>query len=195
MRSDVAVAILAGGEGTRIGGRKPLLRLSGERLIDHALRQAARWSDAVAVAVRDPAQVAPVDVPIIIDEPDIPGPLAGLVSALRFGADTGRELLLTIPADMPFLPGNLLDRLIAEIGDTAASLASSGGHLHPVCGLWRTSALDQLGRYLGGERRSLKGFAALVGSHTVDWAATLFDPFLNINTADDLAQAERRAAG
>ena len=57
MSEDVAVVILAGGEGTRIGGGKPLRRLAGERLIDHALRTAHGWSNMVAVAVRDPGQM------------------------------------------------------------------------------------------------------------------------------------------
>jgi molybdopterin-guanine dinucleotide biosynthesis protein A len=193
MTTDVAVVVLAGGEGARIGGGKPLRRLRGERLIDCALRQAAGWSDAVAVAVRDPVQVGAVEAPIILDEPKIAGPLGGLVAALRFAEDAGRAFVLTIPADMPFLPGDLPDRLSTEIGDQGCALASSGGHVHPVCGLWRTSALDDVGRYLAGERRSLKGFAELVGCVSADWPVEPVDPFLNVNTADDLARAEAMA--
>src|SRR5438105_4299161 len=90
MRNDTAVVILAGGEGSRIGGHKPLRHLAGQRLIDHALQQAAAWSDLVAVAVRDPQQVGHMAVPVIIDDPDVAGPLAGLISALRVGGSTGR---------------------------------------------------------------------------------------------------------
>jgi len=32
MSTDVAIVILAGGEGSRIGGGKPLIELAGERL-------------------------------------------------------------------------------------------------------------------------------------------------------------------
>jgi molybdopterin-guanine dinucleotide biosynthesis protein A len=193
MRNDVAVVILAGGEGARMGGGKPLRRIRGERLIDCALRQAAGWSDAVAVALRDPAQIEALDAPIILDEPDIAGPLGGLVAALRFAAEAGRGFVFTIPADMPFLPDDLLDRLLAEIGDRGCALASSGGHVHPVCGLWRTSALDDVGRYLVGARRSLKAFAALVGCVPVGWPVEPFDPFLNVNTEEDLGRAEALA--
>ena len=42
-----AVVVLAGGQGSRIGGHKPLRLLSGERLIDRAVRQSRRWSDLV----------------------------------------------------------------------------------------------------------------------------------------------------
>jgi molybdopterin-guanine dinucleotide biosynthesis protein A len=54
--------------------------------------------------------------------------------------------------------------------------------------------LDQVATYLAGERRSLKGFATLIGFREVEWPSEPFDPFFNINTADELARAERRAA-
>jgi molybdenum cofactor guanylyltransferase len=193
MRADVAVVILAGGEGRRIGGGKPLRRLAGERLIDRALRSANSWSDLVVIAVRDPVQVDWVNAPVITDERGIAGPLAGLAAALRFAAQSGARFVLTIPADAPFLPSDLLDRLHCEIGHVSCALASSGGQLHPACGLWRTSALDQVGTYIAGERRSLKGFAGVVGFREVAWPSEPFDPFFNINTADELAQAEPRA--
>ena len=194
MSDDLAVVILAGGEGKRIGGDKPLLMLTGERLIDRALRNACRWSTLVAVAVRDPAQVEPVAAPVIVDQHDIAGPVAGLLSALRFAAELDCRQVLTIPADMPFLPPDLLSRLALAIGELGCALASSSGHVHPVCGLWRASALDRSGEYLASGRRSLRGFAELVGHVPVVWAAEPFDPFFNINTAEELAEAERRIA-
>ena len=194
MSSDVAVVILAGGEGRRIGGDKPLLELAGERLIDRALRNARRWSAPIAVAARDSSQVEPITVPVIADQRDIEGPVAGLLSALRFTAELRCRHVLTIPADMPFLPADMFGRLRKQIGDLGCAMASSNGHVHPVCALWRASALDRAGEYLASSRRSLRGFAELVGYVPVDWPAEPFDPFFNINTAEDLAEAERRVA-
>ena len=53
----IAVVILAGGEGNRIGGAKPLRVLRGKRLIDRAEALARQWSDIIAVAVREPAAI------------------------------------------------------------------------------------------------------------------------------------------
>jgi molybdenum cofactor guanylyltransferase len=192
MRSDVAIAILAGGEGKRIGGGKPLKRFGDERLIDRALTLARSWSDLVAVAAREAAQVEPVNAPLIMDE-DVPGPLGGLLSGLRFAREHDRDFLLAIPADMPFLPHDLPDSLAANIGHCACALAASGGQLHPVCGLWRTAALSEAGSYVAEGRRSLRGFAAQVGFASVDWPVEAADPFFNVNTNDDLAAAARAA--
>jgi len=190
MSGDVAVVILAGGEGRRIGGGKPLKRFDGERLINRALRQARQWAGPVAIAVRDRAQVEPVEAPLIIDKA-VPGPLGGLISGMKFAQDKGRRFLLAIPADMPFLPHDLLDRLGDAIGDTGCALAESGGHIHPVCSLWRANAIAEAESYAASGRRSLKGLAGSVGFVAVEWPTEPVDPFFNINTSDDLAQAAR----
>ena len=169
MSIGVAVAILAGGEGKRLGGDKPLRELSGERLIDHGVRLARQWSEIAAISVRGPAQVQPVAAPVLIDEPDIEGPLGGLISALRFAEARECDFLLTMPADMPFLPDDLLDRLTGAIGERGCALAASGGHVHPVCGLWRTASLECARGYAAGGSRSLKGLAAAIGSAEVEW--------------------------
>jgi molybdopterin-guanine dinucleotide biosynthesis protein A len=194
MSRDLAVVILAGGEGTRIGGGKPLRLLGGKRLIDGALRQARGWSNDVAIAVRDEAQLGEVDAELIVDEPGIGGPLAGLAAGLRFAERSGSPMLLSIPADAPFLPGDLPQRLRASMKGHACALPSSAGQLHPSCGLWRVSAaIDHLPAYLQTGRRSLTGFAQLIGYVAVDWEAGPPDRFFNINSSADLAEAERHA--
>ena len=187
----ILVAILAGGEGSRIGGNKPLRFLAGETLLDHAVAQARQWSDLVVVAVRDQAQAGEAALRCIFDEPGIDGPLAGVAAALREAEALGLEVVLTIPADMPFLPADLGERLAAELGEERAAIARSGGHLHPVCGLWRVAALTGLANYLASSRRSLKGFAETVGFREVEWPTAQPDRFFNINSNDDLAAAER----
>jgi molybdopterin-guanine dinucleotide biosynthesis protein A len=168
------VVILAGGEGRRIGGGKPARLLGGQSLIDRAVARARSWSDAVLVAARDGGDIK--------DDPAIDGPLGGVAAALALGGD-----VLTIPCDMPFLP----DDLPARLGSgKAATLAASGGHLHPVCALWRAEAAAGLPAYLKTGRRSLRGFAEAVGYEAVEWAAEPRNPFFNINDEADLAQAE-----
>jgi molybdopterin-guanine dinucleotide biosynthesis protein A len=167
----VKIVILAGGEGRRIGGGKPLRMLGGETLLDRALGIARRWSGDLLVADGS------------TDAPGIEGPLGGVAAALALGGD-----VLTIPCDMPFLPDDLPERLGRQ--SEAAALAESGGRLHPVCALWRARAADGLAAYAASGRRSLHGFAEAVGYAPVAWSTDPIDPFFNINDADDLARAE-----
>ena len=165
------IVILAGGEGRRIGGGKPMRILGGETLLDRALRIARGWSNDVLVADGK------------TDAPGIEGPLGGVAAALALGGD-----ILTIPCDMFFLPADLPEWL----GRTreAAAVAESGGRLHPVCALWRARAGEGLAAYAATGRRSLHGFAEAVGYAAVAWPADPVDPFFNVNIEADLARAE-----
>lgn len=163
------IVVLAGGEGRRIGGGKPGRLLGGETLLDRALGLARSWSDDVSVASGES------------DAPGIAGPLGGVAAALAQGD------VLTIPCDMPFLPADLPERLR---GEAAVIIAASGGRLHPVCALWRASAIGGLAGYVATGRRSLRGFAEAVGYEAVAWEAEPVDPFFNINDEADLARAE-----
>ena len=195
-RGSLAVVILAGGESLRIGGGKPL-RILGERtLLARALEAAKAWSDDVAVSIRDPGQVGDLAVPALVDDSRVAGPVAGLAAALRHTRERSKPFLLTIPCDMPFLPADLVLRLADAVGDdVSAALASSGGHLHPVCALWRSSALDQLPDFLDSGGRSLKGFAEHVGFTAIAWPSVAIDPFFNINSEDELGRAEAMLRG
>ena len=187
----LAVVILAGGEGLRIGGGKPLRRIGGRRLIDHALDFAGQLSPHVAVAVRAGARLPGVTAAQIEDAQADWGPLAGLDAALRHAAALEQDRLLTLPCDTPFLPGDLLVRLDGALASTlGASIASSDGRLHPICALWRTEAHGLLADYVATGRRSLLGFAERPGFAAVEWPVGPVDPFFNVNTAQDLERAE-----
>ena len=193
MKADLPVVILAGGEGSRIGGGKPLRMLAGRSLIARALDRARTWSDEVAIAVRDGTRLD--EAPIIIDDPEIPGPLSGLAAALHFAREAGAEHVLVIACDLPFLPDELPQRLGGAIGHAGAAIATSKGERHTTCALWRSDALDRLEAYLAGPRRSLKGFAEEIGFVAVEWADEPLDPFFNVNSETDLARAEALLAG
>lgn len=190
---DTAVVILAGGEGRRIGGGKPLRRLAGATLIDHALRQAMAWSPIVAISVKDRGQLGAIaGVPLLLDG-EGEGPMAGIAAALAFARSQGLSFVLTIPCDTPLLPPDLLTRLSAALtAGHGVAVATSGAHIHPSCALWRSHTAEALPAYLASGRSSLKGFAAEVGRAEVDWPVSPFDPFFNVNSADDLAAAEAR---
>jgi molybdenum cofactor guanylyltransferase len=192
MAPNVACVVLAGGEGRRIGGEKPLRRLGGVTLLDRALAFAATQSDLVAVSLRTTDQVeAPQGLPILLDAPDIPGPLAGLAAGLAYAREQGRPAVLTLPCDTPRLPDDLAARLAERLIDgVGVVLAESGGQLHPVCGLWRVTCADALPGYVAQGRRSLWGFAKTVGMVQVEWPMTPYDPFVNVNTPEDLAALE-----
>jgi molybdopterin-guanine dinucleotide biosynthesis protein A len=193
MQNGLAVVVLAGGEGRRMGGGKPQRAFGGGTLLGRAVSLARQWSDAVAVAVRSLDQAAGVDATLILDDEAIGGPAAGLSSAFAFAAERGASRLLTLPCDTPNLPEDLALRLSAALADDAGcAVAASGGRLHPTCALWRVEMGAGLPAYLEN-RASLRGFAEACRMVVTDWAIIEGDdPFANANTPAELAALDAR---
>lgn len=187
----VLAAVLAGGEGRRMGGDKPLRAFAGERLIDRAVRLARGHAPDVVVCLRSEGQAPDPVADVVLDAGGVEGPLAGLIAALKDARRRGFAFVLAMPCDAPFLPADLGERLMAGIGDGPAALAESGGRLHPACGLWRTDALDAAEAYAAEGRRSLRGLAERLGAKRVAWPAEAAGAFVNLNTPEELDAAER----
>lgn len=168
-----------------MGGGKPLRLLGARTLLDRAIERARGWSDTVAVSARHPEQVGDTRLPVLIDPPGLAGPLAGLAAA----RELGRDMVLTIPCDMPFLPLDLPAVLAAVLPGHGAALASGEGRLHPVCGLWECAALDGIEAYAASGDSSLIGFARSIGFATAELGAAAVG---NINSPEELAEAEAR---
>lgn len=196
MKTPVAIVVLAGGEGRRMGGGKSLRPFGGATLVGQAVSRARLWSPLVAVAVRAEGQVPrTLSALTLVDDPDIPGPAAGLASALAYAARVSAPRLLTLPCDAPCLPSDLPDRLQASLGEARVAVASSLGRLHPTCALWRTECAARLPAYLA-TGTSLRGFAAGCGMTEVAWPpGPDGDPFANANTPEDLAALQPDAPG
>jgi molybdopterin-guanine dinucleotide biosynthesis protein A len=193
LNDTLVVAVLAGGEGRRMGGVKALRLFRGAPLVTQALALARRWSEQVVVAVRESGQVAgAVDAPLAFDRADIPGPLAGLAGALDYAQDRGAARLMTLPVDMPRLPHDLPARLAAAMGpEHGVALPTVDGKLQPVCGLWRVTALQQLPAYLADGKSSLWGFATACGLATVEFGVDAATAFAGANSPEELERLAR----
>lgn len=186
-----AVLVLAGGEGTRMGGGKPQRQLAGRALLRHALDRARGYGAPIAIGARSANQVTE-SAECVLDDAEIAGPLASLSAGFAWASRICADYLLTLPCDAPFLPDDLSARLAARIGpNDSVALPMSSSQLHPACGFWRVSARQFLAPYVATGRRSLLGFAEHAGYAVEDWGAPERDPFFNLNTPDDLRTAQR----
>lgn len=185
--------VLAGGLGRRMGGDKALRLLDGRPLLAHVMDRVAPQVDAVVISANgDPARLSGFGAPVVADTlSDHPGPLAGVLAGLLWLRAHRPEVpdLLVVPTDTPFLPPDLLARLRAGRGAAALSCASSLGRLHPVVSLWRVGLADALAAALAGGERRVMGWMGRHGMVAVEFPAPP-DPFANLNTPEELAQAQ-----
>lgn len=195
-------AILAGGLARRLGGGDKALRQVGGRTVLARLieRMAPQVTRLILNANDDPVRFGAVGLPIVADSlPDYPGPLAGVIAALEWAAtsEPTTQWVVTVPGDAPFLPRDLVARLHTERrhGCATFACAASAGWTHPVIGLWPVSIRSELRRAVVVDGiRKIDAFTRRHLCVAVEWPAEPVDPFLNVNTPEDLAEADRLAA-
>ncbi len=178
--------ILAGGAGRRMGGvDKPLLELGGLSMIERILSALEPCRVAIS-ANGDPARFAVLGRPVLSDGAFAgQGPLAGLLAGLDWAAAVDADALLTVPGDTPFIPRGLADALAPP-----PACAASDGRVHHLVALWPVACRDILRQLLSVRgRRDIAHFAGTIGMRRVDFAVAKWDPFLNVNTPEDLALA------
>lgn len=195
-------AILAGGLARRMGGGDKPLRLIGgrialERIIDRLTPQVTR---VILNANAEPRRFDAFRLPVVADSlPNNPGPLAGVLAALDWAASTDPSLnwVVTLPGDAPFIPRDLVSRLHVARAATDATLACAASHnrTHPVVALWPISIRNALRQAVADQGiRKIETFTERYSRTTVEWPTTPVDPFFNVNTLDDLAEANHLVA-
>lgn len=187
MNPSVTAVILAGGQGRRMGGLdKGLQSFQGKPLIEHVLaRVRPQVAEVMINANRHLDDYRRYGLPVWPDaQADFPGPLAGMLVGLT---RSHTPYLLVVPCDMPQLPLDLVERLMAGLISAQAEIAVAvtQGEVHAVCCLMQAGVVT-----------SLQDFLAQGGSRVQSWLASRqlvqvsFDDvspsFINLNTLQAL---------
>lgn len=193
-------AILAGGQARRLGARgKSRLELGGRPLISHVLDRIR--GQVSRTVVNAPEEFRDLGLSVVPDLSDggrvetFAGPLVGILSVLEWAArEGGFGWVATFPTDTPFLPLDFTARALQAVTGAGAELAcaASGDRVHPVIGLWPVGLAPALRRAVVDEGlRRADGVLERFRAARISYPATPIDPFFNVNTPDDLAEAER----
>jgi molybdenum cofactor guanylyltransferase len=120
--------------------------------------------------------------------------LGGVLAGLDWAAAHGRAAIVTVAVDTPFFPDDLVARLLEARAPLAVAATETAGTLrwHGTFALWPVAARTPLREALAAGERKVRAVAEALGAVPVLFAAPGFDPFFNINTSGDLAEAERR---
>jgi molybdopterin-guanine dinucleotide biosynthesis protein A len=194
--------ILAGGRAERMGGGDKCLRAVGGKAILTRVIERVRPQVAALVlnANGDPARFASYGLPVVPDSvPDHAGPLAGVLAGLDWSAAHHRHAryVATVPADGPFLPRDLVQRLAGALAAEDAMLvtAACGAQTYPVVGLWPVALRQALRDALTREEvHKVDAWTRRYRRAVATFPAEPIDPFLNANTPEQLAEAEQLAA-
>jgi molybdopterin-guanine dinucleotide biosynthesis protein A len=199
--------ILAGGQATRMGGGdKGLLQLGGQTLLQRVVDRICPQVAGVALnANGDSARFADFGLPVLPDSINgYPGPLAGVLAGLDWAAEHGAQAVVSVAADTPFFPHDLVARLqdaaqgqshplvlAATKGEAKTRSKSRSGLIrHPTFGLWPVALRDDLRAALEDGLKKVVLWTDPHGGRECEFPVAGGDPFFNVNTPQDLAQAE-----
>ncbi|HJU67677.1 MAG TPA: molybdenum cofactor guanylyltransferase [Gemmatimonadaceae bacterium] len=191
--------ILAGGAASRYGGRpKGLERVGGRRVIDRVADVLREAADTLLLIANDPA--AREWLPGIRLAGDVRancGSLGGIHAAIV----RAEGPVLVVAWDMPFVPAGLLQALRDAGGRADAALPESGSRrgVEPLCAYYSPACVPAIERRLdASDMRVVSFFDDVRIERLPERQVRRFgDPailFMNVNTPDDLALAERHAA-
>ena len=182
------------------GGDKALIRIGAKTILERVLAALAPQCNQLIInANGDPSRFADTGLRVVEDSvPDYAGPLAGILAGLDWTADHAPaiEWIVSAPSDCPFLPADLVARLHrARIkAGTPLACAASAQRRHPVVALWPLRMRGDLRHALLDEGvRKVESWAERQGIAVATWPTTPLDPFFNINTPGDVAEANRIA--
>jgi molybdopterin-guanine dinucleotide biosynthesis protein A len=194
--------VLAGGLARRMGGGdKARIRIGGKTILERVLaRLAPQCGSMILNANGDPARFGDTGLPVVPDTvPGFAGPLAGILAGLDWAAANAPQVtdVVSVPGDCPFLPPDLIPRLeqARKAADLPLACARSGDWRHPVIGLWPVGLRGDLRTALvEDDLRKIEAWTARHGVAIADWPAVPFDPFFNVNTPEDAAEAQHIAS-
>ena len=199
---DTLGVILAGGLARRMGGAdKMRIRIGDATILERVLARlrpqcARRHSQRQSMPRALPTPVcrsSPTACRIFRDRSPASWP-GSILPRHRFRKV---DWIVSAPSDCPFLPRDLVPRLHQARLDAGATIAcaASGGRRHPVIALWPAALREDLRRALTEEgARKVGEWSARYAVAVADWPIVPVDPFFNVNTPDDVAEAERLAA-
>lgn len=184
------------------GGDKCLRSLAGRPILEHVLARVRPQVELLLLnANGDPTRFDGFGLPVAADViKGHAGPLAGILTGMEWAAKHTPECiwLASFATDAPFLPKDLVERLLLAVAEEGAEIAcaASLGRAHPVFALWPISLVADLRHALVAEDvRKIDAWTARYKVTMVEFAAKTHDPFFNANRPEDFTEAERLVGG
>jgi molybdopterin-guanine dinucleotide biosynthesis protein A len=195
----VVAAIIAGGEGRRLGGvEKGAVVIGGRRIAERQLDVLAPLFTRVIAVSSRPELWQALGVEVVSDRgPAGRGPLAGIEAALT-ALREDEHAVVCVASDMPFLSSAALVLLRDEAPSAGAVVPVVHGRAEPLFARYGRTCLGPVQAALAS---GLLRTSAALASVAVHWLAEsslravdpALDTLANVNTPADLAAAEGRA--
>ncbi|OGO41998.1 MAG: hypothetical protein A2W36_06995 [Chloroflexi bacterium RBG_16_58_14] len=196
----LSLVIQAGGESRRMGQDKALVPFLGKTLIERVIERLSGMADEILVTTNKPESYASLGLPLVQDVIPGRGALGGLYTALSAAS---HPLVAVVACDMPFVSPGLLafQRDLLLRGGYDAVIPRTEGGTEPFHAVYdRDACLAAVQAAIQADKWRVDAWFARANVRLLAPEETHpHDPqglaFWNVNTPEDLAEAERIATG
>ena len=187
--------ILAGGKSSRFGSNKSLTNLSNLKLIDHVICKINKYFNEILIVSND-SKLIMNDSKISIIKDCIDGylgPLVGVLSALKFAKNKNYNWIMTFPCDTPFFDEKIIEKMKEKTISTKEKIffIKDKHQRHNIFGTWSVSLEKTLEEDINNNFRKVDLWADKIGCSLIEKNIKNENEFLNINTKEELALAEK----
>ena len=196
--SDTACSgvVLAGGLSKRFAGKnKAFLEVAGRRVIDHIFGIFSAVFEDILIVTNEPTHYLEFDATIVSDVYPVRSSLTGVHAGLFYARN---PFVFVAACDTPFLKERLVRTIMQYIEPNAGVvIPETQAGMEPMCAAYAKSCLPVMERHIQTEKfkiqRIFKFFRVKrVPEEALRRADPELESFFNINTPDDLKQAESR---
>jgi len=190
-------AILAGGKSKRMGEDKLFLNLNNKTLIEHTVNKVKKYLKEIIIITNKENDFFIKNNLITVKDCIVGqlGPLVGILTAMKWAKEKSSKhsWIASFPCDTPFFPEIVISKFIEESkkNESLMLCASSHGRKHNIFGLWSLDLYDKLYDDLVNNKvRKAQDWTKANNIKNLEFEFKDYDPFFNINTAEDLKFAK-----
>jgi molybdopterin-guanine dinucleotide biosynthesis protein A len=195
---NIVGAILAGGKSKRMRQDKLFLNLNNKTLIEHTIDKVKKYfKELIIITNKDNEFFAKNNLITVKDciEGQL-GPLVGILTAMKWAKENSPKCswVASFPCDTPFFPEKIILKFIEESKKKESLMlcASSHGRKHNIFGLWSLELYDKLHHDIVNNKvRKVQDWTKANSIKNLEFKFKDYDPFFNINTAEDLKFAKK----
>ena len=192
--NNILGVILAGGKSKRFGQEKSQVKLGDKTLLEHSLSKLKSKFDKILIVTNSNTIK---DYKTINDciEGQL-GPLVGVLSAMKWIKKNkfSYNWIATFPCDTPFFNISIIEEFFkaSKLNDNLLYFVKSKEKRHNIFGLWSLKLIEILEKdIIENNYRKVEKWANKIGVKTINVSYDDIDPFFNINTKEDLVEAEK----
>lgn len=188
MNDAVSIAILAGGQSSRMAQDKSFVKLADKPLIAHVIEHVQALDLPIMIIANQPEAYQVFGLPVLTDILPNRSSLAGLYSAIYHSPS---EYTLCVACDMPFLNPNLLNYLISLCTNNDAAVPIIGGHPQGLLAVYRKTCLAPMRQQLEQNRLKVRDLYTLLRTCWIEETSLRqydsdLNSFVNVNTPEVL---------